>query len=911
MVDEIAIIPLIRTKLHRPPIAGDHIHRQHLLKRLERFRNRPLTLVSAPAGYGKSTLVSCWLEANNTPNAWVSLDENDNDLHMFLAYFLAAIQSIFPDVGREVEEMLKTVHLPSIPVIAASLMNEMDRVDEDFILVLDDFQVIHERAISELLVELLRHPPESLHIVMVSRRDPPLPLINLRAKGQMTEIRVQDLRFSQEETAAFLQQVTGTSIDEATATFLEKKFEGWVTGLRLAALSLRHLGDLDRILTQLPEDNRYVMDYFVTEVLSQQPSATQKYLLATSILNRFCPPLCDAVCVSDTSLGPYEMHGQEFVEWLEQANLFVIPLDNERRWFRYHHLFQELLQRLLKRKFSRNIIDTLYQRAGAWFAESGLIEEALHHFLASGDTRTAARLVDQHRHEMMNQEAFTRLKRWMRLLPPDVVENDSKLLILDAWLSRGVPELGEKLDRVKSSLSLLPHESDAGKGFLGEFAALRSMEYCRSADSQNALASAQQALENLRPEQTYALNCARLYYAVSLQMEGDLKGARSFVYAAMKQNINDKERGTLLITLSFLCLLEADLNGLMQTARQLLRVGQKGQLLESVAYGYYFLGIGHLERNELEDARDHLAHVVEVPHFYTLQPSPAAFTHSAFALALTLQGLGQPDQAREMADKVARLTLETRYFSLHKLASAFQAELALCQQRTAEAAYWAESFDPEPIGSALHFYVPQPTLAKVYLAQNTKASKEQAAVLLGRMESVYTAIHNRRALIPVLALKTLLYDAQGDETAALSALEQAVALSEPGGVIRPFLDLGPKMANLLSRLAKQNMDMKYVGQLLAAFRKEAAGKVQTAPDVQSPASESGVDMRMHETLSKRELEVLYLLGERLSNKEIAEKLFISSLTVKKHLYNIYQKLNVNTRRQAVDKANVLGILSNS
>jgi LuxR family maltose regulon positive regulatory protein len=455
---------------------------------------------------------------------------------------------------------------------------------------------------------------------------------------------------------------------------------------------------------------------------------------------------------------------------------------------------------------------------------------------------------------------------------------------------------------------LLPHESPAGKRFMGEFAVLRSMVYSRSADSKNALACAHQALEDLPPEQTYMLNCARLYYAVSLQMEGDLKGARSFIHDAMKPTINNKERGTLLNTLSFLCLLEADLNGLMQTARQLLRVGQEGQLLESVTYGHYFLGIGHLERNEMEAARDHLAQVVKIQHLYTLQPSPVAFTHSAFALALTLQGLGQPDRAREIADKVGRFTLESQYFSLHKLASAFQAELALFQHRTAEAARWAESFDPEPLESALHFYVPQLTLAKVYLAQNTQTSKEQAAVLLGSMESFYTATHNRRVLIHALALKSLLYDVRGDETAALSALEQAVALLEPGGFIRLFLDLGPKMANLLNRLAKQDPALKYAERILAAFSNEETGTGQDVSDDQSVQRSSLSNQALVEPLTNRELEIIDLLAERMSNKEIAEKLFISPETVKRHTINIYQKLGVNSRREAVDKAHALGLL---
>lgn len=363
MIGETTPLPLLRTKLHRPPVAKDHVHRLDLLDRLNRQMHRPLTLVSAPAGYGKTTLISCWLESLDIPSAWLSIDEADNDLHLFLSYFLSAVQTVFPEVGKEAQAILKAEKLPPLPFLAGRLINELDKIDQTFILTLDDYHVVQNKAIHELLKEILKHPPHAMHLVLASRIDPPLSITTLRAKGQMTEIRVRDLRFSRKETAEYLQRMLETTIEESIVSIFEEKSEGWVTGLRLAALSLRHKDDIERVVAGLPDANRFVMDYFVAEILSQQTTAMQEYLLITSILGRFCAPLCDAVCSLDTASDACEISGQEFIQLLIKANLFVVPMDDEHRWFRYHHLFQNLLQRRLKHRFKQEGIRVLHKNA--------------------------------------------------------------------------------------------------------------------------------------------------------------------------------------------------------------------------------------------------------------------------------------------------------------------------------------------------------------------------------------------------------------------------------------------------------------------------------------------------------------------------------------------------------------------
>ncbi len=464
-------IPLLRTKLKRPPIVGDHVHRSLLLERLDQRRQRPLTLVTAPAGYGKSTLVSSWLETCDLPAAWLSLDETDNDFHLFLSYLLAAVQTVSPTAGKEIQTILNAPQLPPLSILAGILINELDQIKQAFILTLDDYHVIKNKDIHDLLIEILKHPPHAMHLMLMGRIDPPLPLASLRARGEMTEIRLQDLRFTLEETAEYLQKMLGETIEDSIVELLGKKTEGWVTGLRLAVLSLRHREDLDRILADLPNDNQYVMDYMVAEVLSQQPPTMQAYLLNTSILNRFCAPLCDAICVPATLPEACEIHGEEFIEWIVKGNLFVIPLDNERRWFRFHHLFQNLLQRLFTKKISRDDSDALHKQASRWFSENGLVDEALYHSLAAGDIPAAEHLLAQHRHDLMNREQWHQLERWLRLFPAERVEKQAELLLSRAWLDYfywySLEALAHDLDLAEALASRMPVEEPERDRVLG------------------------------------------------------------------------------------------------------------------------------------------------------------------------------------------------------------------------------------------------------------------------------------------------------------------------------------------------------------------------------------------------------------------------------------------------------------
>ena len=909
MPNEKTSLPLLRTKLHRPPVADDHLHRPRLLDRLNQRLYRPLTLVSASAGYGKSTLVSCWVEASELPSAWVSLDDGDNDLHLFLAYFIAAIQSIFPHVGIETLKYLRGDNLPPAKVLASTLINELDEIEENYILVLDDYHLINEIKIHDLLSAILSHPPGAMHLVVATRRDPPLSMMELRARGQMTEIRVQDLRFSAKEVELFLQQLMGMEVDDRTAAILEKKTEGWVAGLRLAALSLRERTDIDRILENLPDNNRYVMDYIIGEVLSRQSPTIQDYLLSTAVLKRFCAPLCEVVYSTGDERGTCMITGSEFIDQLEQTNLFVIPLDDQRRWYRYHHLFQQLLQRQLEKQFRPTEIAALHKKAGSWFVQNNLLDEALYHFLAADDIAAAQNLIKQSRHHLTDQEQWHRLDRWFVSMPKEVIEEDPELLIAKAWLAENrlqIPEMMKLIEQVEAIVAKKGPQALSSVGLTGELAALKSGRFYLEGDGKGAISCAKEALEKISLHHASERAFALLVLSFAYQMTGSRKDAQTLLYNALEQaSIYSQTYFTrLMFGLCFIDWLEADLNSLQHMAFRILDFGVKHDLMESISFARYFLGIAHYYRNEAESAEKHLVSAVKEGRAVNIN----TFVHSSFALALTFQAQGRQAEAQKVVNTVMDHALKTGNASIAQMTQAFQAELAIRQGRSSEAHRWVQRYAPESLAPALRFYLPHLTWTKVLLTQKTDSARGKAADMLDKMADFFASTHNFPVLMAVKLQQALLWDMIGEQETAHDALQQAIALAEPGGQIRPFLDLGSPMAELLDRMVNEKFATGYTRQIMEAFGNNMAYAKPASPEDNISAAGPASTKEPSESLTHREIEILRFMGPGLTNKEIASKLFISPETVKKHTQSIYRKLKTSNRRQAVAKAYQLGIL---
>jgi LuxR family maltose regulon positive regulatory protein len=502
-------VALLRTKLHMPRLSDDLIERPHLLTHLDRGLDRKLTLVSAPAGYGKTTLVVAWLQNSSRSVAWLSLDKHDNDLLGFLNYFVAAIQTIFPTACPQTASLEQLPQLPALDFVAATLTNELAILPDDFVVALDDYHLVRDSSINQLLTELLAHAPLQMHLVITTRIDPPLPLAKLRVQQQLTEIRRTQLSFTVDEVHSHLANTMNQRLPRETAALLQERTEGWVAGLRMAVLSMRGQSDPAAFVQGFSGSQRHVMAYLMDEVMGQQPPEVQEFLLQTSILSRFCVALGGAVS------GNSPKQSQEIIERLEQANLFMVPLDDEHDWFRYHHLFQEMLNRRLQARLSQEAIAELHNRAGAWLVNQGNIAEALHHALAAHNVASAVQLIEQSRHDLLNRENWYALERLLNALPAEIESKYAGLLVARAWtlvMRLSLPPVAHLLEEAEYRLAQdsSTYTEPELICLVGEIDAIRSM--CGSwqgLDMNSVIEYCERAVECIPTEHHRAHVCSR------------------------------------------------------------------------------------------------------------------------------------------------------------------------------------------------------------------------------------------------------------------------------------------------------------------------------------------------------------------------------------------------------------------
>lgn len=921
-------LSLLTTKLYRPPVTPDLEPRTHLVERLANNRHRPLTLISAPAGYGKTVLVSMWLEASDCPIAWLSLDETDNDLQTFASYLLAALQSAFPALELDTPSLLAAPLLPPPPVLARYLLNDLDHIPEPFILALDDVHVIEDQAVLDFLSELLRHPSPAMHLVVIGRRDPPLPIALLRARRQVTEIRSVDLRFTPPEATRLLGQVLRRDVDDATATEWTRRTEGWVTGLLLAALSLRHGAEKEDIRRDLPEYIPYLQDYLMTEVLTHLPPERREWLLLTSLLDRFCAPLCEVVgqpALADESVG---LTGSAFIRWLGKENLFLVPLDDRNEWFRFHHLFQHLLQYQLQEYLAPDQIAAAHRRASHWFAGERLAGEAIQHALAAGDTAAAVQIVIDQRYHLMNAQQWHRLRRLLRQLPADAVAQSAYLSSAQAWLELehdyDPQGLAAAVQRVTRLLAAQPSESQEFKTVQAELAVLRCELEVLEEGSPPSTADLQEILQVLPPEACHVRATAYALRAANLQMEGEFRQSVEIIREALADPAFPPEsHAGLLHLLCLACSWQGDLTTVIHLGHDLLQMTGGSGRPRWVSLARHHLGVAHYLRNELEQAEAVLLALLQ-------DRAVSAWGWAAvglIALVLLYTARGLWAEARRVLDLAHTLSREQN----HKLAlahtEAFRVELALRQGDLAEAQRLSKGVEFEPPILGWFVYVPQFTAIKLMMTEGAPQGLEQARARLECLDEKMARIHRNMVRVQSLPLLALVCDAQGESSVAYDRLTEALLLAEPGGFIRTFVDLGPPMADLLrrwrhesptersDRLAGRTDILAYADRILAAFgpsteRTQAAPASPSPPataPIPAPSFRSGGDEALIEPLTERELDVLMLLAQRLSYKEIGAQLSIAPGTVSQHAVRIYSKLQVHKRREAVAKARDLGI----
>jgi LuxR family maltose regulon positive regulatory protein len=887
--------PLIQTKLQPPIVAPNTLSRPQLVQRLQNGRFRKLTLISAPAGYGKSVLASMWQAACDCPVAWISLDENDNDLGVFLSYVINAIQIIYPDAYKETAILLNGIQLPSSNVLLTSLINETVELSQPLTLIFDDYHLIQNADIHQFMRQCIDYQTDQTHFVFVTRQDPPFDIANLRAKSQLNEIRLTDLRFSEKEAQDYLSTHLTQDIPEATVQTLLQRIEGWPAGLRLTVLAMRHHKNQSQFLEAFKGTSQYVMDYLLSQVLSQQTQSVQKFLLYTSVLDRFCVPLCDALLAGeDQDIKP---DSQEILDFLQQEQLFLIPLDHEGQWFRYHHLFRDLLRHQLSAVASEATINQLHWRVSTWFAEQGLIEEALAYAFLTNDIEWAVQVFAQARYSLINLTQWQTIKRLLYRFPREVIERSPDLLLSESWLfyhhSRltKLPNTLVTIDQLIQNSDLAP---DKKSHLSGELFTLQSFLLYYVPDRENCALQAEQAIKLVASELWAVRILARLLLALTHQIVGDVNRAYTTIYSSFDVESEQSDRLTahVLVTACFIDFLSANLNSMHQHAAQIVALDRDRHSLSMMGYGHYFLGTALFLQNDLTAAKQQFAFADQHPQAtYT-----DSYVYSICGLARIYQAFGQDQQARELVDNALAYLLSNGNVMMLSVMQAFQAELAYRQGRLVTALQWANQFDtPPPLTSVPWLYAPHLTLVRIWLAENSEHSRKKSADLLNQLRAFLETTHNTLILTKTLILQASLYQQNADDAAAQNALEQALLLATPGNIVRPFVDAGASIYPLLDSQTSQNADSR-------ALRAKILKAI--APTVNDIAAQTVI-----EPLTERELDILALLARRQSNKEIAQKLSISPHTVHSHVKNIFTKLDVHNRRQAVNRARELSLIT--
>jgi LuxR family maltose regulon positive regulatory protein len=903
-----------------------------LLELLKQNPRRPLTLVSAPAGYGKTTLVAQWLQATESKGAWLQLGEEDGDLRTFLSYFVAAVRVRFPEACPDTTTLLQASQMPPCSVLADALGNELDAIEQPFILVLDDYHCVGDASVHELLDNILRYPPRPLHLVLISRHDPAISLASLRGQGWVTEIRQDNLRFSKPEVRAVLEQVAGISVSDSALTHLETEMEGWIVGLHLVGLLLRSESNPEAFLSGLKGGFQQVHDYLLEEVLGRQHARVRDYLLNMSLLDRFCAPLVEAVCCPDGDAAAVAMTGEDFIQSIQRDNLFVIPLDSHGRWFRYHHLFGDFLTRQLELERDSQEIRAFHTRASAWFESQGLVTDSIKHALSAGDNVGAAQIIEKYRDHEFSVDRWYVVERWLAMLPTEVAQERPKLLMTEAWIANlrhqlaRVPKIIERAD---SLLCGRPVES----ALAGEFAFFRGYSEYFDGHAERSLQYLEEAASQLSRKTTPFLGEAELMLGLARCMAGRNEKA----VRALEVRIDevDSSEGQLLSRLiaglAFIHLVRGDMPRARVEAQRLQRVAQKLDMNLTEAWSSYMWACTHLQTGEFEAAASHFAHAVE--RRYVLEPRAAV--DALAGLALTQQFMRLDNEAAEttvLFQEFAQELNERQYLSV---AHSCQARVCLLRGDLTPAIEWARSCSDPPAPSGLFAWLEAPpiTQARVLIAAGSERSLEKATTLLGDIRQVSEACRFTCQAIEVAVLQSLSLEKRGRTDEALAALKEAVTLTEPGGWVRPFVEAGPPMAKLVGQLRTQKITEEFFDRLLAALpdtQPEAATEASGTESALSSVSQSDrpiAEGQIHrgsqaadaatgirssvESLTNRELDVLQLLAERLYDKEIAKALSISIHTVRSHVKHIFEKLRVTGRRQAVIKAEELGLLKSS
>lgn len=885
---------IITTKFFVPSPTPNLVSRSRLLRRLERGLTGKLTLISAQAGSGKSTLLSEWTGQCDRTVCWLSLDERDNNPHRFLNYFISALQKVSSELGGNALSEIQTPQSLDSEFLLTGLINEITRIAKLFVIILDDYHVITEPEIQQMLLFLLDHQPPTMHLIISSRADPPWPLSRFRARGEILEVRSQEMRFTLEEAAEFLNDRMGLALSPEDIAALESRTEGWIAGLQLAALSIRNRTDKNSFVGALAESNRYVMDYLVEEILDQQQPEVRKFLLKTSILERLSGSLCDAL------LG--EQTGQAVLTDLEQKNLFLIPLDDQRRWYRYHHLFADLLRHHLQKNYAVDL-PALHERASAWYEENDLLADALNHALAAKDIDRIVQLTDKLTVYKLDRGESKALLNWLERLPEFPIVQYPWLLVARTW---ALFNLG-KYEAVEDSLAeievLLASQKLPGElktRIQGHTAAIRSYLAELREDPQSAMQQAENALAWLPDKDIHLKSFVAIRWANCLAWFGELNRAIQAYQQAGESSKHIGEGQLAITALSEMSVIQMIAGNLRQALRSIYEINQYAESLAKrdgrrpSAMGILYRHLCSIKRelNELAEAEQYAVEAIKICKSWGEKES---HLFALMAQARVQFAQGEDEQVEQSFRQIIQIAGE---ISPHYVAQ-FTTWIILYQLlmgELSEVERWVQDLDLKPgvafgYDRQLEYYnYARYLFAREDYPQALEVVDDLLKVVNLAGAGIYTIRY--RTLQSLILLKL---DREED---AMIAMEDALSSARSEGYVRSILDEGEAVGGALRTAIAQGIEVDYAGQLLRAHQREP----KRSPSQRTQA------VGLVDPLSERELEVLRLLVTDLSTIEISNELFISVSTVRSHIKQIYSKLDAHSRFEAVSRARELKLL---
>jgi LuxR family maltose regulon positive regulatory protein len=929
-----ASAPILATKLFIPPPPPKIVVRDRLIERLNEglSEGSKLTLLSAPAGFGKTTLIGEWIAALTRPSgspspggrlrsapeggeevrvAWLSLDEGDSDPARFLTYLVASLRTAVPTLGEGMLDILQASQPPPSEAILTALLNEITPMADPFLLVLDDYHVIESRAVDEALAFLVEHLPPQMHLVITTREDPALPIPRLRARRQLTELRAADLRFTPSEAAEFLNRVMGLNLSTEEIAALEDRTEGWIAGLQLAALSMQGHQDIAGFIRAFAGDHRYIVDYLMEEVLQRQSESVRSFLLQTSILDRLSGPLCDAVIGQPGS--------QPRLEALQRGNFFLIPLDEKRHWYRYHHLFADVLRMHLISE-QPDLVPVLHRRGSTWYEQNGSAADAIRHALAAGDFERAAGLIELAAPDLHRNRQEATVLGWMRALPEDVFRARPVLSILyvGALMSNGqIAGVEARLRDAERWLEVISRADEQPRDMIvvneeefrrlpGSIAMYRAGLALALGDLPEAMTYAGRVFDLAPQDDHRGRGAAAALLGLAFWTGGDLEAAhRSFAEGMaqlqMAGNISDAVGGVL--ALADIRIAQGRLHEAMRTYERALQLAREHGTPKLRGTADMYVGMSELERerNDLRAAMQFLLRSQE-------QGEHTGFPQHPYRRRVAMARIRE---AQRDLDGALALLVEAEplyvsdFFPNVRPVAALKARLWTVQGKLDQALGWArqQGMSADDDLSYLHEFE-HITLARILLAQyrndHSESPLREAIGLLRRLLKAAEAGGRMGSAIEILVLQALAYGARGDFSAALPPLERALRLAEPEGYVRIFLDEGADMEQLLREARRRGIMPDYTSKLLGGFKE---GRQRSEGGSALPAAQPLV-----EPLSQRELDVLRLFKTELSGPEIARELVVGLSTVRTHTKSIYSKLGVNSRRAAVRRAEELGLI---